>query len=59
MFHETTGALCFLLALSWINATLRLWRHEADLWVCTASGGFAVVLIAFGVVSFRAGRRVR
>ncbi len=59
MFHESTGALFFLLALSWMNATLRLWRHEADPWVCAASGGFVVVLIAFGVVSFRAARRVR
>jgi hypothetical protein len=60
VFHETTGTLFFLLALSWLNATVRLWQAGSYApWICAAAASFAVLLIAFGVTSFRAARRVR
>jgi hypothetical protein len=60
VFHETVGALFFLLALAWLSATLRLWQREPmSSWLLVASGIFALVLIAFGILSFRAARRVR
>jgi hypothetical protein len=58
VFHETTGTLYFLLALTWANATLRTWRAGAAPWVCAACGSFGFVLVAFGILSFRAARRV-
>jgi hypothetical protein len=60
LFHEITGAVFFLMALSWANATFRLWRHGgAPHWAIGLASGFAVMLIAFGLTSFRAARRVR
>ena len=60
VFHETTGALFFVLALSWASATLRLWRTGmAEHWVLAMAGGFVILLTAFGITSFRAARRVR
>jgi len=60
VFHETTGTLFFLLALSWANATVRLWRHGGSTpWVVGISSSFAILLVAFGLTSFRAARRVR
>jgi hypothetical protein len=60
LFHEITGTVFFLMALSWANATFRLWRHGgAPHWVIGLASSFAVMLIAFGLTSFRAARRVR
>ena len=60
VFHETTGTLFFLLALSWPNATIRMWRHGGSPnWVFGFAGVFRRMLVAFGLTSFRAARRVR
>jgi hypothetical protein len=60
VFHETTGTLFFLIALSWLNATIRLWRMGGTAhWVFAVCGVFIGVLIVFGLTSFRAARRVR
>jgi len=59
VFHETTGALFFLLALSWTNAALRQWRQRSATWILATCAGFAVAMIIFGLISFRAARRVR
>lgn len=59
VFHETTGAVFFILALTWTNAALRYWRQHAPNWEWRTSVGMALVMVIFGVVSFRAARRVR
>lgn len=59
VFHETTGAVFFLLALTWANAALRYWRQHAPNWEWRTSVGMALVMALFGWVSFRAARRVR
>jgi hypothetical protein len=59
VFHETTGTLFLLLALSWTVAAFRLWRHGAGHWLLGACLGFAVLLVLFGLTSFKSARRVR
>ena len=59
VFHETTGTLFLLLALSWASATFRLWNSGAKPWVCAACGSFGFVLVGLGISSFRAAKRVR
>ena len=60
VFHETTGTLFFLIALSWLNSTIRLWRQGgAAHWVFATSGAFIGMMIVFGLTSFRSARRVR
>lgn len=58
VFHETTGAVFFLLALSWTSGALRYWRQGAPGWEWKTSVGMALVMVFFGVASFRAARRV-
>jgi hypothetical protein len=60
VFHETVGALFFVLALTWLTATFRMWQQDTySHWILIAAGSFALVLIVFGILSFRAARRVR
>jgi len=59
VFHETTGAVFFILALGWSNGALRYWRQHAPNWELWTSLGMAMVMAIFGLVSFRAARRVR
>ncbi len=59
VFHETIGAVFFLLALTWSNAALRYWRQRAPNWEWRTSVGMALVMIIFGLMSFLAARRVR
>ena len=59
VFHESTGAMFLILALFWSAAAVRQWQRGSTTWTWLALGGFALVLITFGVTSFRAARRVR
>jgi len=59
VFHESTGAMFLILALFWSAAAVRQWMRGSSPWMWMALGGFALVLITFGVSSFRAARRVR
>jgi hypothetical protein len=59
LFHEVTGALFFLIALSAIQATWRAWHRGAGQWMVGMTAGYAVLMILFGVLSFRDSRRVR
>jgi hypothetical protein len=59
VFHETIGAVFFILALYLITAGLRSWRQQAANWELGASVGVAVVMVIFGFLSFRDARRVR
>jgi len=58
VFHETTGALFLLLALGWTSGALRYWKARAPGWEWKTSVGMALVMIFFGLASFRAARRV-
>jgi len=58
VFHETTGAVFFLLALSWTSGALRYWKEGAPGWQWKTSVAMALVMVFFGLTSFRAARRV-
>lgn len=59
VFHETVGAVFFILALVWMSAALRYWRQHSSNWELRTSVGVALVMVIFGFMSFRAARRVR
>jgi hypothetical protein len=59
LFHEVTGALFLLMAISFISSALRIWQRGAGPWLWGLSGGFAVLMVFFGVTSLVASRRVR
>ena len=59
LFHEVTGTLFFLIALSGIQSAWRAWQRGAGQWLVGMSAGYALLMIYFGVLSFRDSRRVR
>ena len=59
LFHEVTGTLFFLIAASAIQATWRAWHRGAGQWMVGMTGGYALLMILFGILSFRDSRRVR
>lgn len=59
LFHEVTGTLFFLIALSAIQSAWRAWHREGGQWLVRVSAGYALLMIFFGVLSFRDSRRVR
>jgi hypothetical protein len=59
LFHEVTGTLFFMIAVSSLNSAWRAWHRGAGQWLVGVSAGFAVLMIMFGVMSFRDSRRVR
>jgi hypothetical protein len=59
LFHEVTGALFFLIALAGIQSAWRAWQRGSGQWLIAVSAGYALLMIFFGVLSFRDSRRVR
>jgi hypothetical protein len=59
LFHEVTGALFFLMAISAAQACWRAWHRGAGHWLTGVTGGYALLMIVFGVLCFRDSRRVR
>lgn len=59
LFHEVTGTLFFLIAVSAIQSAWRAWHRGAGQWLVGVSAGYALLMILFGVMSFRDSRRVR
>jgi uncharacterized membrane protein len=59
LFHEVTGALFFLIALSAMQSAWRAWRRGAGNWLIGVGAGYALLMILFGILSFRDSRRVR
>jgi len=59
LFHEVTGTLFFLIALSAIQSAWRAWQRGAGNWLIGVSTGYALLMILFGILSFRDSRRVR
>ena len=59
LFHEVTGTLFFVIAVSAIQSAWRAWHRGAGHWMVGMSAGYALLMILFGVLSFRDSRRVR
>jgi hypothetical protein len=59
LFHEVTGAVFFILALAAVQASWRAWHNGAARWLVGMSVTYALLMIFFGVLSFRDSRRVR
>lgn len=59
LFHEVTGAVFFGLALAALQSSWRSWHKGAGRWLVGMTAGYALLMIFFGVLSFRDSRRVR
>jgi hypothetical protein len=59
LFHEVTGAVFFILALAAVQGAWRAWHRGAGHWLVGMTAGYALLMILFGVLSFRDSRRVR
>lgn len=58
LFHEVTGAFFALFAAIGVAAAWREWKHGAADWKIAVAGGFAVMMAAFAVSSFRRSHRL-
>jgi hypothetical protein len=52
------GAAFAVLAVGWLNATLRAWNRDVARWLIAISLGIALLLIFFAVSSFRRARQL-
>jgi uncharacterized membrane protein len=59
LFHEVTGTLFFLIALSAIQSAWRAWHRGAGQWMVVVIAAYAALMVLFGVLSFRDSRRVQ
>ena len=59
LFHEVTGAIFFIIALSGIQSAYRAWHRGAGQWLVGVGAGYALLMIVFGILSFRDSKRVR
>jgi hypothetical protein len=59
LFHEVTGAVFFILAVAALQAAWRGWHNGAAHWLVGTSAAYALLMIFFGLLSFRDSRRVR
>jgi hypothetical protein len=59
LFHEVTGTLFFLIAVSAIQSGWRAWQRGAGHLLVGMDAVYAILMILFGVLSFRDSRRVR
>jgi hypothetical protein len=59
LFHEVTGAVFFIIAFVGIQSAWRAWQRGSGQWLIGVSAGYALLMIFFGVLSFRDSRRVR
>jgi hypothetical protein len=58
-FHETTGTLFLLLALSGAVSAVRNWEHGPPLWPMWMALAYTLMMAGFGISSLRMARRVR
>jgi glycerol uptake facilitator-like aquaporin len=59
LFHEMTGTLFALFAVSGAAAIWRLWSHARIPWLLAATAAYTIMMLYFSVTSFRSARRVR
>jgi hypothetical protein len=58
-FHEVTGTMFLLFALSGATSAVRVWHRGAPFWPAWLAGAYALMMAGFGVTSFLMARRVR
>ncbi len=58
LFHEITGAIFAILALSWFNSALRAWTRDVAHWLIAVSIVVGVLFVAFAATSFLRARRL-
>jgi TRAP-type C4-dicarboxylate transport system permease small subunit len=59
LFYEVTGALFGILALSWLNTSVRAWTMtDVARWLIAIPLGVAGVFVFFAVTSFRKARKL-
>ena len=59
VFHETAGAMFLFFALVGAITAWREWQKGSAQWQVGLTVGFALMMAAFGVASFRSARRAR
>lgn len=59
VFHEATGAFFGIFAAWAAFAAWKEWKHRPALWLMAVALGYAIMMAAFSVASFRRARRVR
>ncbi len=59
LFYEVTGVLFFALSLAAVQSAWRAWQKGAAHWLIGVSAGYALLMVLFGLLSFRDSRRVR
>jgi len=59
LFHEVTGTLFLVLAVAALQSAWRAWHNGAGRFLLGMSAGYALLMIFFGVLSFRDSKRVR
>jgi len=58
LFHEVAGAVFALLALIWLNYTLRAWTHDVAHWLVALAAIVAAVFVFYAISSFRRARKL-
>jgi len=59
LFHEVTGAVFFILAFAALSASWRAFHNGAGRWLVGMIAGYALLMIFYGLLSFRDSKRVR
>jgi len=59
LFHESTGVLFAMFALSGGLAVWRQWHHARVPWILALAAGYALMMGTFAVTAFRSARKVR
>jgi hypothetical protein len=59
LFHEMTGALFALFAVSGGLAAWRQWNHVRIPWLLAATIAYSLMMAIFSFASFRSSRRIR
>ena len=59
LFHELVGAVFGILALIWVQNSIRASVRDIPRWVVVLSLGLAVLMAAFAWSSFRRARQLR
>jgi hypothetical protein len=60
LFHEVMGALFGILAIAWLNISVRAWTtRDVAHWLLAIPFAVAALFVFFSVTSFRRARRVQ
>lgn len=59
LFHEVAGAVFTLFSLYGLLAAWRAWHSSHGQWLVLLAAGYAAMMAAFAVISFRSARRIQ